>query len=233
MNNNKIINRVYQTNSYNKIKNDINFLDSNNKISITFFIFFRIITSLIIFFSVLYLTRNGYVYALLITITYYYLIYYIMIKRKLNDRIKKLNNDALEFFEILALSLESGSNLELAIIITSENIDSDLSSEFKRVIKEVKFGKSLNESLKDMNKRIPSDILNTIILNIIESSNIGSSVLDTLYSQIELLRDRKLLEIREEIAKIPTKISIISVLLFIPLLLLLILSPVIIKLLFT
>jgi tight adherence protein C len=206
-------------------------MNNNDIFTPKFFNFFRIITSIIMFFGVLYLTHDGYIYATGITILYYFLIYYLLIKRKIDQKIFKLNNDALEFFEILALSLESGSNLELAIIITSENIDNELSNEFKQVIKEVKYGKSLTEALKDMNKRIPSDILNTIILNIIESSNIGSSTLDTLYSQIELLRDQKILRIKEEINKIPTKISIISVLLFIPLLLLLILAPIIIKIL--
>ena len=79
-----------------------------------------------------------------------------------------------------------------------------------------------------MKSRIPSDIVNNILLNIKESSMFGNSILGTLNNQIDYLRETKLLEMRAYISKIPLKISVISVLFFIPLLLLLILGPVLI-----
>ena len=116
-----------------------------------------------------------------------------------------------------------------ALNVTSNSIDSDLSFEFKEAMREVKFGKSLEEALDNLKKRIPSDTVNNIILNIKESNLFGNSIIDTLYNQIDYIREKIMLETRASIAKLPLKISIISVLFFIPLLLLIILGPVILK----
>ena len=46
-----------------------------------------------------------------------------------------------------------------------------------------------------------------------------------MYDQIEYLREKRVLNIREKINKIPNKVSIISVLFIVPLILILILGP--------
>ena len=95
----------------------------------------------------------------------------------------------------------------------------------------MKFGKSLIESLEDMKKRIPSETVNNIILNMTQTSVFGNSILETMYHQIDFLRDKQILEIRGAINKIPNKVSIISVVFVVPLILLMILGPFIINLL--
>ena len=89
----------------------------------------------------------------------------------------------------------------------------------------MKFGKSLIEALDDMKKRIPSETINNIILNITQTSLFGSSILDTMYTQIEFLREKQILQIKEKINQMPNKISIISVLFIVPLILIMILGP--------
>ena len=50
-----------------------------------------------------------------------------------------------------------------------------------------------------------------------------------LYNQIDFLRDKQILEIKGQINKIPNKISIVSVLFIVPLILLLVLGPVLLQ----
>ena len=133
------------------------------------------------------------------------------------------------FFEILVLSIESGNNLINALKVTSNSIDNELSYEFREVIKEVEIGKSLDEAMTSLKERIPSDTINNIILNIKESNLFGNNIIDTLYNQIDYIREKIVLENRAKISKLPLKISIISVIFFLPLLLLLILGPVILN----
>ena len=76
-----------------------------------------------------------------------------------------------------------------------------------------------------MKKRIPSETVNNIILNITQTNIFGSSILETMYNQIAFLRDKQILEIKGQINKIPNKISIISVLFVVPLIMILILGP--------
>ncbi len=80
-----------------------------------------------------------------------------------------------------------------------------------------------------MKKRIPSDTINNSILNMIQSNTFGNSIIDSMYNQIDFLREKQLLDVKAEIAKLPTKISIISVIFFIPIMMLIILGPVLIQ----
>ena len=95
---------------------------------------------------------------------------------------------------------------------------------------EIKFGKNVSDALIDMRYRIPSDLINNIILNIVESNKFGNGILTTMYDQIEYLREKRVLSIREKINKIPNRVSIISVLFIVPLIMILILGPYLIEL---
>ena len=79
--------------------------------------------------------------------------------------------------------------------------------------------------MNDTKKRIPSETINNIILNITQTNIFGNKIIDTMYSQIEFLRDKQVLSIREQINKLPNKISIISVLFIVPIILLIVLGP--------
>ena len=81
------------------------------------------------------------------------------------------------------------------------------------------------EALESMKTRIPSETINNIVLNITQTSIFGNSILETMYNQIDFLREKQILEIRGEINKIPNKISIISVVFIVPLILMMILWP--------
>ncbi len=190
----------------------------------------RYITTILIFIIGIYSFKFGYLVSPLISIMYYYLFYYITITKPLKKRTKKLEKEALQFFEILTLTLESGRNLENALETTVCNVESEISNEFKQTLIEMKFGKSLFEALEDMKKRIPSENINNIIVNITQTSIFGNSILDTMYNQLDFLRDKQILEIKGEINKIPNKVSIISVIFVVPLILLLVIGPFIIEL---
>ncbi len=191
----------------------------------------RYFTTFLVFILIIYVSNMGYIYAPTIAVIYYYLFYYLTIERPTKTRMKKLDKEALQFFEILTLTLESGRNLENALEITVSNVDSEISREFKKTLLEMKFGKSLIESIEDMKKRIPSETINNILLNITQTSVFGNNILDTMYNQVDFLRDKQILEIKEKINKIPNKVSIVSVLLVVPLILMLVLGPFVINIL--
>ena len=94
----------------------------------------------------------------------------------------------------------------------------------------MKMGSTMNEALLDLEKRIPSEVITNIILNLTESSVYGSDMINSLNTQIDYLNNKLVLSVREQINKMPIKISVVSVLLFIPIILLIILSPLIIEL---
>ena len=224
MRNKNIIAKIYRESEVKRISEKIMMLNNYplNEIS---FLNIRLVTSLIIFFITLLIFKTGYILSPIIALVYYYLFEYVFLDTFIQNRIKKLDREALTFFEILTLTLESGRDLEKALEITVLNVNSELSQEFKKTLFEVKFGKSLLEALNDTKKRIPSETINNIILNITQTNIFGNKIIDTMYSQIEFLRDKQVLSIREQINKLPNKISIISVLFIVPIILLIVLGP--------
>lgn len=227
--NNSLSSKLYREKTLKNIQTKIVMLGNNAKFDATTFMNLRVITSLLIFMILIYSGNLSYIYAPFIVAAYYALFEYFLLDRPLKQREKKLDHEALNFFEILTLTLESGRDLESAIEITCFNTKSELSDEFKKTLFEMKFGKSLMEALEDMKNRIPSETINNIILNIVQTNLFGNSILDTMYNQIEFLRDKQILEIKEKINKIPNKVSIISVIFIVPLILLLLLGPFIIE----
>ena len=226
-----IINKIYRSKDIENIQNKLNQLGSNNKFDAVTFLTIRMITTILLAIILLIFYYSKYFIIPFIVIIYYNLFYYFLITLPLIKRIKKLDKDALAFFEVLTLSLESGKNLENSLELTCYNIDNDLSNEFKKSLYEMRFGKSLMEALEALKKRIPSETINNIILNITQTSVFGSSIIDTMNTQVEYLREKQILDIKSQINKIPNKVSIISVIFIIPLILLIILGPFLIGLL--
>ena len=221
--------RIYNKKTYNAIEEKIILLGPNTKWTTVKFLNFRLLTSILIFFVILYCVEWGYIFAPIISILYYYFLPSLILDTRIKKRKRKLEHEAIFFFEVLELSLESGNNLYSALDLTSSNVESELSDEFKRMLGEIKLGKSFTDALDSLSGRIPSDTIKNILLNIKQASIMGNSITETLINQLNYLRETRVLEMRSYIAKIPLKISVISVVFFIPLLLMLILGPVLIE----
>ena len=224
MRNKNIITRIYRDSEVKRINEKITMLNNYTLDEIKF-LNIRLVTTLLVFILTLLIFRTGYILSPIIAIVYYYLFEYLLLDTLIQKRIRKLDREALTFFEILTLTLESGRDLEKALEITVLNVNSELSQEFKKTLFEVKFGKSLLEALNDTKKRIPSETINNIILNITQTNIFGNKIIDTMYSQIEFLRDKQVLSVREQINKLPNKISIVSVVFIVPIILLIVLGP--------
>lgn len=223
--------RIYSKKNLKIAEEKTTLLGVNNKLDAVDLLNIRLFISVVVFISILYFIDFGYFIAPLVSFLVYQLFFPIVVDTKIEKRRKILEKDSLYFFEILVLSLEAGRNIKNAIEVTTMNIDSELSDEFKKVIKDVNFGKDLDTALEELKYRIPSDTVNNIILNIRQSNMFGNNIIETVYSQIAYIREKRLLETKAFISKIPIKISVVSVVFFIPLLLLLLLGPLIIDLL--
>ena len=225
---NNFILKIYPKKVVDKIDDKIEMLGNSN-LNVVSFLLIRLFITIIVFITAFIFAKHGYIVAPLLAIIFYVGLEKILIDYKIVKRGKKLEKEALFFLEILILTLEGGRNLRHALELAVQNVDLEISEEFEKALNEVKLGKSLNEALNAMKKRIPSDMLNNTIINMISSNTFGSSIIDSLYHQIDYLREAQMLDIKAEIAKLPTKVSVISVLFFVPIMLLIILAPVVIN----
>lgn len=225
---NSLVEKIYTKKHIDRInkKNKLFGLSKNYDVSELLLV--HLVITLFIFL-IMVLFKVNIILDLIICYVYFVLAEYLFFDYRLNKRAKKLEKESIFYFQILSLNIESGNNLVKAIELTSNNIRNDLSNEFIKVLDDISFGKSLNEALDDLKYRIPSDTVNNIILNLIESNIYGSNIVESLTNQISYLSDKILLDTKARINKMPIKISLVSVFIFIPLILLIILSPLIIN----
>ena len=221
--------KIFNKRTIKRIEDKVNLLGTSSKYDAVTLLSTRFVTSIFFFVLIFSMSDYGYIFATIFVVVYYFLFEYVMLDSKIKKREKNINNEAIYFFEVLTLSLQTGRNLAEAIEITVNSVDGELSLEFKEALRQTGFGKSLTESLNDMQKKIPSDSINNIILALTQANIYGSSIISTMYNQIDYLREKRKMEIKAQISKIPTKISVISVFFFIPLILLIILGPVLLN----
>lgn len=222
--------KLYSRKSVREINKKIKLLGLSTKMDCYLFLNIRFFGMILVFIILLlYFSSFGFILAPIGAIGYYKGVTYLMLDNRIKVRQKKLEMEALNFFEILTLSLETGRNLQEALSVTLTSCEGELVNEFREVIREVKYGKSLTESLEHMQENIPSDTINNIILSLTQANLYGSSIIKSLYNQLDYLREKRRLEVKAVISKVPIKISIISVFFFVPLVLIIILGPVLLE----
>lgn len=183
----------------------------NLNLTPSLFITFKIITSIILFLILLFISKAGFIIAPLVTIIYFFLVEYIFIDLEINKRGLKLERDALEFFPIFLLSLKGGTNLKKAILLSTNTVNNSLSNEFKKVLDDLKVGKSLDESLSLLTKRIPSQIINNIILSIREANRYGNDISNSIKGQLTLIEEKYQKVLLKKQKYIPFILTILSI----------------------
>ena len=191
-----VLRNLFNKKLLTKIDTKIDLLGLESSYSAETFLIIRVITAVLLFIIMFSNFKYGYISGIVVVIIYYFLFEKILLDNKIKYRSKKLDNEAIYFFEVLTLSLQTGRNLAEAISMTTSSIDSELSDEFKEALRETKYGKSLTESLSDMQKYIPSDNINNIILTLTQANMYGSSIIDTMQNQVDYLREKRIMEVK-------------------------------------
>lgn len=221
--------KFYRKKKVREIEKKIKLLGTETKLKTYFYLNMQTIGTIIFFIIGLFTKPFGFIFAPLFAYLYYKGISYFLLERRIKLRQRIIEEESLTFFEILILSLETGRNLQESLHVTIESSNGILVDEFKEVLREVHYGKSLTEAMKDMTKTIPSDTVVGIISSLTDANLYGGSIIESLYNQLDYLKEKRKDLIKEEISKVPMKISIISVFFFIPLILLIILGPILLS----
>lgn len=110
--------------------------------------------------------------------SYIFILYYPQIKEK--NSYSSLNHELPYALRHMGIELKSGKGLH-DTLITIKNADYGvLSKEFNRVLEEVKYGKSTEESLLDMSHRVKSEGLTRAIQQIIGTLRVGGNLANSL-----------------------------------------------------
>ena len=146
MRDNYISSKLYGKKQVELIDKKIKLLGVSTKLDCYKFLNIRFFFMLFFFFVMFYISNLGYILGPIVAFCWYKGITYIALDDRIKRRRISLEAEALNFFEILTLSLETGRNLQEALTVTLSSCDGELACEFREVLREVKYGKSLTEA---------------------------------------------------------------------------------------
>lgn len=117
---------------------------------------------------------------------------YIIYKKE--HRKEEIENDLPDYLHQISSLLKVGLGLESALSELSKNTQSPLNDEIKRVLLEIHLGKTFNDSLMDMTKRVKLENLEHVFGIIMHTRESGGNLADILDDIANDLSDTLLLK---------------------------------------
>ena len=151
----------------------------------------------------------------------------------LNTKIKK-HQDAIraqlpDTLDLLSVCMEAGLSFDASLLKVSERMEGPLIDELVTVFRQIQLGKSRNDALKTLSDSTDVSELKTFISAVIQANTLGIPITNVLDAQSEQLRIAKREQIKEKAAKVPSKMTIPTVLLILPAIICVIMGPVVIQ----
>lgn len=127
----------------------------------------------------------------------------LYIGRRRQKRLEAFNNQLEDVLTLVVGALRAGYGLLQALSVVVEEIPEPASEEFRRVVREVGLGLSLQEALANLVERIESDDLDMIVTAISIQQEVGGDLAEILDTVSETIRER--VRIQGEIRVLTTR----------------------------
>lgn len=159
-----------------------------------------------------------------------YMMPVIWLGRQIQGRqhgIQKALPDALD---LLCISVEAGLAFDLALQRVTQKWDDELSREFKRVLSDIRLGRTRRDALRDLAVRTGVEDVQTFTAAIIQADQLGVSMSKILRLQADQMRLKRRQRAEAEAQRAPIKMLFPMVFLIFPALFVVILGPAVPKL---
>ncbi len=111
------------------------------------------------------------------------------------------------YLDIITLSVEAGTNLTGGLTqAVAKSGDSPLRSEFSRVLRDIRAGKTRSESLRAMSDRTGSPALVGVVSSMIQAERTGSSLGPILRAQADQIRSERFQKAEKQAMEAPVKL---------------------------
>lgn len=114
----------------------------------------------------------------------------ILLDRSIAQRQQKFHNQILDVLLLISGAVQAGYSLMQALDLAVKEVPAPASEEFGRVLREIRFGISLEGSLFNLAERMESDDMQIVVTAIIVNSQVGGNLSTVLESIISTIRDR-------------------------------------------
>jgi len=157
----------------------------------------------------------------------YYLPKY-WITRRIEERKEAITAGFPDTLDLMLVCVEAGQSLDQAIVRVAAEMKSsypDIAQEFEIVAYEMKAGKEKDQVLRDFGTRCGVQDVSSFVTVMIQSATFGTSIADALRVYAGEMRDKRVMRAEEAANKLPTKMTLATMMLTVPPLLIILVGP--------
>src|SRR6056297_925463 len=157
---------------------------------------------------------------------------YMLPKYWITKRQQKRQEEIEEGFpdslDMMLICVEAGQSLDQAIIRVAHEIKPSfpsLSEEYEIVSQQIKAGRDKPSVLSEMSERCGVQDISSFVTVLIQSQSFGTSIADALRVYAGEMRDKRVMRAEEKANKLPTKMTLATMMLTVPPLLIILVGP--------
>ena len=150
------------------------------------------------------------------------------VTRRQQKRKEAIENGFPDSLDMMLVCVEAGQSLDQSILRVARELRSgfpDLSEEYDIVSQEVKAGKDKTTVLKDMSERCGVSDIASFVTVLVQSQQFGTSISDALRVYASEMRDKRVMRAEEKANKLPTKMTLATMMLTVPPLMAMLIGP--------
>ena len=150
------------------------------------------------------------------------------VTRKQQERQEAIINGFPDALDMMLVCVEAGQSLDQSIIRVAGELRAgfpELSSEFDIVSQQLKAGRDKTNVLRDMAERAGAQDITSFVTVLVQSQQFGTPIADALRVFSAEMRDKRIMRAEEAANKLPTKMTLATMMLTVPPLLIILIGP--------
>ncbi|MEM9319407.1 MAG: type II secretion system F family protein [Pseudomonadota bacterium] len=150
------------------------------------------------------------------------------VTKRVQKREEEITSGFPDALDLMLVCVEAGQSLDQAIIRVAKEMRAAypaLSEEFELVAYEMKAGKDKSKVLRDFGERVGVQDVNSFVTVLIQSATFGTSVAEALRVYASEMRDKRVMRAEEKANKLPTKLTLATMMFCVPPLLVILIGP--------
>jgi tight adherence protein C len=150
------------------------------------------------------------------------------VTKRLQERQEEIVNGFPDSLDMMLVCVEAGQSLDQSIIRVSREVRAGypaLADEYELVSHEMKAGKDRVTVLRDMSERCGVPDVSSFVTVLIQSASFGTSIAEALRVYAGEMRDKRVMRAEEKANTLPTKMTLATMMLTVPPLLIILIGP--------
>ncbi|SFL53946.1 type II secretion system F family protein [Shimia aestuarii] len=150
------------------------------------------------------------------------------VTRRVAARKEEITSGFPDSLDMMLVCVEAGQSLDQSIVRVAGELRASypsLADEFQIVAYEMKAGKDKAQVLSDMGERCGVQDVSSFVTVLIQSATFGTSIAEALRVYAGEMRDKRVMRAEEAANKLPTKMTLATMMLTVPPLLIILVSP--------